>query len=226
MACFTLPIRLRVNTLLLNNVPGATIVASAAIITVGATIFMGYAVLAAAPEATSRQASGENLPAIEWQESHRWTDAAGIRHADARLLAADQTRARLQRSDGKIVTTALETLSPADQEFIRAHVAAAGGSRRYSARVASISDHVAADSQSTKVTQWKSGVGDALRDVVDDLASATIGLASLSATTGSPPLGSEPGLLDRLAAPLPLNAVSVVPSSGYGSNTAQGVEPS
>jgi len=76
------------------------------------------------------QQSGGDLQAIPDQAVRRWTDAAGERAAAARLLAADGQKARLEKSSGKVVTVALESLSPADRQLIRSRLAAVNAAER------------------------------------------------------------------------------------------------
>ncbi len=51
------------------------------------------------------------LHSIPGQAFREWTSATGGRQASARLLAAGENRARLEKPDGRVMTISLATLS-------------------------------------------------------------------------------------------------------------------
>ena len=52
------------------------------------------------------QHSGQDLQPTPQQAVRQWTDASGKRQAKARLLAANEQKARMEKRGGKIVTVA------------------------------------------------------------------------------------------------------------------------
>ena len=74
--------------------------------------FFVFSVAVALSGASFGQQNSRDLHVVPGQDVRRWTDASGQRSAEATLLAADETKARLKKPGGKIVTVALTSLLP------------------------------------------------------------------------------------------------------------------
>ena len=56
-------------------------------------------------------------------ETRKWTDASGKFAIEAELVQVADGKVTLKRADGELVTVPIETLSAADQAFLRARPA-------------------------------------------------------------------------------------------------------